>query len=107
VFVPHKSILDLLDQFPSCALPFEVFLDLLPPLCPRYYTISSSPLVVADTCSITVGVLEAPARSGNGRFKGICSNYLAGSRSAPPCTALNTWGSNLNQAFCKFLEGFL
>ena len=29
VFVPHKSILDLLDQFPSCGLPFEVFLDLL------------------------------------------------------------------------------
>ena len=78
VFGPHKSILDLLDQFPSCALPFEQFLDLLPPLHPRYYSISSSPLVAADTCSITVGVLEAPARSGRGRFKGICSNYLAG-----------------------------
>ena len=78
VFVPHKSILDLLDQFPSCALPFEVFLDLLPPLRPRYYSISSSPLVAADTCSITVGVLEAPARSGQGCFKGVCSNYLAG-----------------------------
>ena len=78
VFIPHKSILDLLDQFPSCALPFEVFLDLLPPLRPRYYSISSSPLVATDTCSITVGVLEAPARSGYGRFKGVCSNYLAG-----------------------------
>ena len=78
VFIPHKSILDLLDQFPSCALPFEVFLDLLPPLRPRYYSISSSPLVAADTCSITVGVLEAPARSGRGCFKGVCSNYLAG-----------------------------
>ncbi len=77
VFVPHKSILDLLDQFPSCALPFEVFLDLLPPMRPRYYSISSSPLVASDTCSITVGVLEALARSGQGRFKGICSNYLA------------------------------
>jgi cytochrome P450/NADPH-cytochrome P450 reductase len=78
VFVLHKSILDLLDQFPSCALPFEVFLDLLPPLRPRYYSISSSPLVASDTCSLTVGVLETPARSGQGRFKGICSNYLAG-----------------------------
>jgi cytochrome P450 / NADPH-cytochrome P450 reductase len=78
VIVPHKSILDLLDQFPSCALPFEVFLDLLPPLRPRYYSISSSPLVTSDVCSITVGVLEAPARGGQGRFKGVCSNYLAG-----------------------------
>jgi len=78
VFGPHKSILDLLDEFRSCALPFEVYLDLLPPLRPRYYSISSSPLVATDSCSITVGVLDAPARSGHGRFKGICSNYLAG-----------------------------
>jgi cytochrome P450/NADPH-cytochrome P450 reductase len=59
-------------------LPFELFLDLLPPLRPRYYSISSSPLVASDVCSITVGVLEAPARGGQGRFEGVCSNYLAG-----------------------------
>ena len=75
--MPRKSVLDLLDEFPSCSLPFEVFLDLLPPLRPRDYSISSSPLVSADTCSITVGVVDAPARSGNGVFRGICSNYLA------------------------------
>ena len=77
VFVPRKSVLDLLDEVPSCALPFEAFLDLLPPLRPRYYSISSSPLVSADTCSITVAVVEGPARSGHEVFKGICSNYLA------------------------------
>ena len=54
--MPRKSVLDLLDEFPSCALPFEAYLDLLPPLRPRYYSISSSPLVCADICSITVGV---------------------------------------------------
>ena len=31
----------------------------------------------ADICSITVGVVEGPARSGHGVFKGVCSNYLA------------------------------
>ena len=77
VFAPRKSVLDLLDEVPSCALPFEVFLDLLPPLRPRYYSISSSPLVSAETCSITVGVVEGPARGGHEVFKGICSNYLA------------------------------
>jgi cytochrome P450/NADPH-cytochrome P450 reductase len=77
VFIPRKSILDLLDEFPSCALPFEAYLDMLPPLRPRYYSISSSPLAAPDTCSITVGVVEAPARSGRGTFKGVCSNYLA------------------------------
>jgi cytochrome P450/NADPH-cytochrome P450 reductase len=77
VFVPRKSILDLLDEFPSCALPFEAYLDMLPPLRPRYYSISSSPLAAPDTCSITVGVVEASARSGHGVFKGICSHSLA------------------------------
>ena len=77
VFVARKSVLDLLDEFPSCEPSFEAFLDLLPPLRPRYYSISSSPLVSADTCSITVGVVEGPTRSGHGLFKGVCSNYLA------------------------------
>jgi cytochrome P450 / NADPH-cytochrome P450 reductase len=78
VFVARKSVLDLLDEYLSCEPSFAAFLDLLPPLRPRYYSISSSPLVSADTCSITVGVVESPARSGSGVFKGICSNYLAG-----------------------------
>ena len=60
------------------APPFEVFLDLLPPLRPRHYSISSSPLVTAERCSITVGVLDQSARSGRGVFRGVCSNYLAG-----------------------------
>jgi cytochrome P450/NADPH-cytochrome P450 reductase len=77
VFAPRKSVLDLLDDFPSCAPPFETFLDQLPPLRPRYYSISSSPLATAEVCSITVGVLDGPARSGRGSFHGVCSNYLA------------------------------
>ncbi len=77
VLQPRKSILDLLDAVPSCALPFQVYLEMLPPLRPRYYSISSSPLVDPAACSITVGVVEGPARSGRGRYKGICSTYLA------------------------------
>ena len=77
VLAARRSILDVLDEVPSCELSFETFLDLLPPLRPRYYSISSSPLVSFDTCSITVGVLDAPARSGHGAFRGVCSNYLA------------------------------
>ena len=44
------------------AMPFAEFLDLLPPLRPRYYSISSSPLRSAEACSITAGVLRGPAR---------------------------------------------
>ncbi|MEV6682278.1 cytochrome P450 [Streptomyces erythrochromogenes] len=77
VRAPHRSVLDLLDRFSSCHLPFEVFLDHLPPLRPRYYSISSSPLTSRETCTITTGVVAAPARSGNGTFHGVCSAHLA------------------------------
>jgi cytochrome P450/NADPH-cytochrome P450 reductase len=73
----HISVLDLLEEHPSCSLPFNLYLEFLPPLKPRYYSISSSPLVDARQCSVTVGVLDAPARSGHGRYHGVCSNYLA------------------------------
>jgi cytochrome P450/NADPH-cytochrome P450 reductase len=77
VFEPNRSVLDLLEQFPACRVPFEVYLDMLPPLRPRYYSISSSPRVDEDTCSITVGVVRAPARSGSGTFTGVTSGHLA------------------------------
>ena len=78
VFVPNRSVLDLLERFPACAVPFEVYLDMLAPLRPRYYSISSSPLVSPRVASVTSGVLQAPARGGEGEFRGVCSTYLAG-----------------------------
>ena len=41
----HCSVLEVLDMFPSCKPPVEHVLDLLPPLLPRYYSVTSSPLV--------------------------------------------------------------
>jgi len=49
-------------------------------LAPRYYSISSSPSGDPSRCSVTVAVVEGPASSGRGVYKGICSNYLAGRR---------------------------
>ena len=74
----RRSVLELLDDFPSCDLPFNVYLELLPPMRPRYYSISSSP-AVASSCHLTVGVLRGPARSGDGYFNGVASNHLASS----------------------------
>ena len=76
VLARGRSLLDLLEDYPACDMPFEVFLDRLPPLRPRYYSISSSPMVSPDMCSITTGVLRGPARSGAGEFNGVCSSYL-------------------------------
>jgi cytochrome P450/NADPH-cytochrome P450 reductase len=77
VFARNRSVLDLLDEFPGCDLPFGVYLDMLPPLRPRFYSISSSSLLSPDVCSITVGVVRSPARSGTGTFQGVASTHLA------------------------------
>ncbi|HVP19710.1 MAG TPA: NADPH--cytochrome reductase, partial [Spirochaetia bacterium] len=74
---PRVSLVDLLEEYPTCSLPFGVFLEMLSPLRPRYYSISSSPLKYRNILSITVAVLDEPARSGRGRFRGVCSSFLA------------------------------
>ncbi|HEV2461985.1 MAG TPA: cytochrome P450, partial [Ktedonobacterales bacterium] len=76
VLAKRLSLIDLLEMFPACALPFNVYLEWLRPLRPRYYSISSSPLADAHTCAITVAVVDAPALSGRGRYEGTCSSYL-------------------------------
>ncbi|QWG22003.1 cytochrome P450 [Bradyrhizobium sediminis] len=76
----RKSVFDLLEEHPACELPFHAYLEMLSLLAPRYYSISSSPSVDPARCSVTVGVVEGPASSGRGVYKGICSNYLASRR---------------------------
>jgi cytochrome P450/NADPH-cytochrome P450 reductase len=76
----RKSVFDLLEEHPACELPFHAYLEMLSLLAPRYYSISSSPAGDGARCSVTVGVVEAPASSGRGLYKGVCSNYLAGRR---------------------------
>jgi cytochrome P450/NADPH-cytochrome P450 reductase len=74
------SVLDLLEQYQSCSLSFASFLQMLSPLKPRQYSISSSPLWSADHCTLTVAVVSAPALSGRGTYQGAASTYLAKAR---------------------------
>jgi cytochrome P450/NADPH-cytochrome P450 reductase len=76
----RKSVFDLLEEHPACELPFHAFLEMLSLLASRYYSISSSPAGDSSRCSITAAVVEAPASSGRGIYRGVCSNYLAGRR---------------------------
>jgi cytochrome P450/NADPH-cytochrome P450 reductase len=77
VLAKRVAVIDLLEQAPACALPFGVFLEMMPPLAPRYYSISSSPLADPRRLSLTIAVVEGSARSGRGIYRGVCSNYLA------------------------------
>ncbi len=80
ILTRRQSVFDLLEEYPACELPFHAYLEMLSLLAPRYYSISSSPSVDPSRCSVTVGVVEGPASSGRGIYKGVCSNYLAGRR---------------------------
>src|SRR5579871_5110710 len=80
ILAKRKSVFDLLQEHPACELPFHIYLEMLSLLAPRYYSISSSPSGDATRCSITVGVVEGPAVSGRGIYRGVCSNYLSGRR---------------------------
>ncbi|KAF2263176.1 cytochrome P450 [Lojkania enalia] len=83
------SVLDLLEVCPDSQLPFPVYLDMLKPLTPRQYSISSSPLANVQfvesegrsteklNASITFDAHDEPAWSGRGNFRGVASTYLA------------------------------
>lgn len=71
------SVMECLDEYPACVLTGAELLELLDPMVPRHYSIASSSLLSPRTVGLIVSVLEAPARSGRGTFKGVASNYLA------------------------------
>jgi cytochrome P450/NADPH-cytochrome P450 reductase len=73
----RRTVLDLLEQYPACELDLQGFLEMLPLMTPRYYSISSSPLASPDRASITVGVVRDAAYSGEGLYEGICSTHIA------------------------------
>lgn len=76
----RSSVLDLLERYPSIDIPFATFLTVLPPMRPRYFSISSSPLESPTTCTITYGVIDSPSLSGRGRFIGVAGSYLSSLR---------------------------
>ncbi|MFE9880871.1 cytochrome P450 [Streptomyces sp. NPDC005784] len=72
------SVLGLLERFPAVELPLAVFLEMMGPIRPRFYSISSAPLGNPQHVRLTVGLLEGPALSGDGQYHGTCSSYMAG-----------------------------
>lgn len=76
VTVAGLSVLDLLERYRACELPFERFLELQPVLRPRHYSISSSAEAAPGEADLMVSLLAAPHRGGEGNFHGIASHYL-------------------------------
>ncbi|WP_427919198.1 bifunctional cytochrome P450/NADPH--P450 reductase [Streptomyces sp. cg40] len=73
-----RTLLDVIEDNPALreALTWPVVLDLLPPIRPRTYSASSSPDTAPDHVDLMVSLLEAPARSGRGTYRGTGSGHL-------------------------------
>ncbi|CAK1556071.1 unnamed protein product [Leptosia nina] len=74
-FYPHLG--EVLKQIPSCRPQASLLAALLPPLQPRFYSISSSPLAHPNRVHITVAVVVYKTQNGEGSTHyGVCSTYL-------------------------------
>jgi cytochrome P450/NADPH-cytochrome P450 reductase len=84
------SVLDILVTNPSLKISLGAFINMLPTMRVRQYSISSSPLWNPSHCTLTISVVSAPAFSGTGTgtetgmgaggnqlFLGVASNFLA------------------------------
>ena len=85
ILIPGRTILEMMERFPSLKIPFVAFLEIIPRLMSRDYTISSSSVVNPNICSITCKVLRDPKENSTWEtvsdssprmHNGICSNYL-------------------------------
>jgi cytochrome P450/NADPH-cytochrome P450 reductase len=70
------SVLDLLERYASIEFPFVAFIDQLPELRPRYYSIASSHFTFPGQVDIAVSRVEGVALSGSGDYLGACSSTL-------------------------------
>ncbi len=77
-----RTLVELAEDHPALrgALDWPLLLDLLTPLRPRHYSISSAPSADARHADLMVSVLDAPARSGKGCYRGTGSGHLASLR---------------------------
>jgi cytochrome P450/NADPH-cytochrome P450 reductase len=74
-----RTLVEVIEDHPALrgALDWPRLLDLLTPLRPRHYSISSSPAADPRHADLMVSLLQAPARSGNGVYRGVGSGHLA------------------------------
>ncbi|OSZ59901.1 reductase [Streptomyces pharetrae CZA14] len=77
-----RTLVELFEDFPALrgALDWSRLLDLLTPMRPRHYSVSSSPAADPGHVDLMVSLLEAPARSGRGLHRGTGSGHLVSVR---------------------------
>ncbi|WVQ93052.1 hypothetical protein IAU59_000116 [Kwoniella sp. CBS 9459] len=71
------SLLDVVQSMPKMSIDLSFFLENLPKMKIRQYSISSSPLEDPNIVTLTYEVLRAESLSGQGEYVGVASNYLS------------------------------
>lgn len=71
------SITECLAEYAATELSRAEQLELFEPMSTRHYSIASSARLLPREVELVVSVLEGPARSGYGVFRGVSSSYLA------------------------------
>ncbi|KAL1530658.1 hypothetical protein AB1Y20_001558 [Prymnesium parvum] len=79
---PRRTYAEVLRDFPSARPPLPYYLDLIPPLRARYFSIASSPRRHPEEVHLCVAVVRYQTMIKAPRF-GVCSTFLASLR-APP-----------------------
>ena len=74
-FLQGKDIVDLLQAYPGVVRDAQPLVDLLPPLKPRLYSISSSPAAFPDQVHLTIATVRFD--SGGRRRGGLASTWFA------------------------------
>ena len=72
----HRHVLDLLHDYPSARPAADPFAAALPPLQPRLYSISSSPLAFPNQVHLTVGLVRWQNMKGR-QVDGVASTFLS------------------------------
>lgn len=73
------SVLDLLERIASSTISFADFISMLQPLRTRPYSISSSPLKCARSCSLSVSIVDNPeGTAAETPVLGVSTHYISG-----------------------------
>ncbi|KAL3910854.1 MAG: hypothetical protein SGPRY_008906 [Prymnesium sp.] len=76
---PRRTCAEVLLDFSSARPPLQYYLDLIPPLRPRYFSIASAPQLSPQQIELCVAVVRYQTMIHKPRF-GVCSTYLASLR---------------------------
>jgi NADPH-ferrihemoprotein reductase len=75
IVADHRTVLDILEDVPSCRPPLDHLLELMPRLQARYYSISSSPKDNADAISVTAVLVKYKSRLDR-TVRGVATTFL-------------------------------